>query len=173
MDLMIDIETLSTHPNAIILNIGAIGFDPFSEDVYTQHSFYSRIDIDSQTGRHELADTVDWWGKQSVEAQEEAFGEKDRMPLDMALDELSLLVRKCGRVWANGVAFDMPILEDAYREYNKPHPWKYWNVLDSRTLIKLNPIRQLGNSHHALEDCIKQISILQDTVKRLCINKIG
>ena len=105
MDLMIDIETLSTHPNAIILNIGAIGFNPFTDDIYTQHSFYTRIDVDSQSNRHELAETMDWWLNQSTLAQEEAFGEDDRMPLDTALDELATLSRKCGRIWANGVAF--------------------------------------------------------------------
>ena len=170
---MIDIETMSTHPNAIILNIGAIGFDVFSDEVYTHHSFYSRIDIESQANRHELKDTMDWWAKQNSKAQDEAFGEGDRIPLETALDELSALVRKSGRVWAHGVAFDMPILEDAYRDYNKPHPWMFWNVIDSRTVTKLNPIKQLGNSHHALEDCINQVTLLQDSIKRLGITKIG
>jgi len=173
MDLMIDIETMSTYPNAIILNIGAIGFDPFTDDVYTQHSFYSRIDIDTQTNRHELNETMEWWAKQTTEAQEEAFGEDNRISLDVALDELTKLIRKSGRIWANGIAFDMPILEDAYKEYNKPLPWKYWNILDCRTLFKLNPIQRLGNSHHALEDCVNQVTLLQSTIKRLGITKIG
>ncbi len=173
MDLMIDIETLSTHPNAIILNIGAIGFNPFTDDIYTQHSFYTRIDVDCQSNRHELAETMDWWLNQSTLAQEEAFGEDDRMPLDTALDELATLSRKCGRIWANGVAFDMPILEDAYRDFNKPYPWKFWNILDSRTVTKLNPTKKLGNSHHALEDCVNQIVLLQDSIKRLGVTKIG
>jgi len=173
MDLMIDIETMSTYPNAIILNIGAIGFDPFTNDIYTQHSFYSRIDIDSQSNRHELEDTIEWWMKQPADAQEEAFGEEDRIPLETALNELSIVARKCSRVWAHGIAFDMPILEHAYREYNKPYPWQFWNVFDSRTLTKMNSIRPIGNSHHALEDCVNQIELLQDTIKRLGITKIG
>jgi len=173
MDLMIDIETMSTYPNAIILNIGAIGFDPFTDDIYTQHSFYSRIDIDSQSNRHELEDTIEWWMKQPADAQEEAFAEEDRIPLETALNELSTVARKCSRVWAHGIAFDMPILEHAYREYNKPYPWQFWNVFDSRTLTKMNSIRPIGNSHHALEDCVNQIELLQDTIKRLGITKIG
>jgi hypothetical protein len=173
MDLMIDIETLSTHPNAIILNIGAIGFNAFSDEIYTQHSFYTRVDIDTQINRHELADTMEWWGNQNALAQEEAFGEDNRMLLSDALDNLATLARKCGRIWANGVAFDMPILEDAYREHNKAYPWKFWNILDSRTVCKLNPMKKLGNSHHALEDCVNQVILLQDSVKRLGVTKIG
>jgi hypothetical protein len=164
---------MSTHPNAIILNIGAIGFNAFSNEIYTQHSFYTRVDVDSQFNRHELKETMEWWDKQSPKAQEEAFAEDNRIPLDTALNELATLARKCGRIWANGVAFDMPILEDAYREHNKTYPWKFWNILDSRTVIKLNPTKKLGNSHHALEDCINQIVILQDSIKRLGITKIG
>ena len=170
---MIDLETLSTEQNAIILNIGAIGFDPFSSNVYTQHSFYARIDLESQPTRHESEQTLKWWMKQHKDSQEEAFGEDNRMLLSDALDNLATLARKCGRIWANGVAFDMPILEDAYREHNKAYPWKFWNILDSRTVCKLNPMKKLGNSHHALEDCVNQVILLQDSVKRLGVTKIG
>ena len=70
MHLMIDLETLSTEQNAIILNIGAIGFDPFSSNVYTQHSFYARIDLESQPTRHESEQTLKWWMKQHKDSQD-------------------------------------------------------------------------------------------------------
>lgn len=173
MHLMIDLETLSTEQNAIILNIGAIGFDPFSSDVYTQHSFYARIDLESQPTRHESEETLKWWAKQHKNSQEEAFGEDNRIPLNIALGELSKLVRKSSKVWSQGVGFDIPILENAYKDYGYSHPWKFWDILDCRTIIKMNPGKKLKNSHHALEDCINQIDILQDTVKRLGVTKIG
>jgi len=173
MDLMLDIETMSPRPEAIILNIGAIGFDPFSDEIFTQHSFYTRVAIEGQENRHEYPETMEWWAKQPADAVNEAFADEDRMPITDALDELSKLSRKCGRVWANGIAFDFPILEHAYREHNRPYPWQFWNVLDARTVCKLNPTRKLGNSHHALEDCVNQVQLLQDTIKRLNITKIG
>jgi len=116
MHLMIDLETLSTEQNAIILNIGAIGFDPFSSNVYTQHSFYARIDLESQPTRHESEQTLKWWMKQHKDSQEEAFGEDNRIPLNIALGEVSKLVRKSSKVWSQGVGFDIPILENAYKE---------------------------------------------------------
>ena len=171
---MMDIETMSYHPNAIILNIGAIGFDPLSTDVYDQHSFYARIDVESQVNRHEDPKTMEWWSKQSPQAIDEAFGDgDDRISLEDALIDLDKLARKCARVWTNGIAFDMPILEHAYREINRAYPWQFWNVFDCRTIIKMNSIRQVGNSHHALEDCLNQITILQDSLKRLGVKKIG
>ena len=173
MDLMLDIETLSTHPDAIILTIGAIGFDPFSNDIYDQHSFYCRVDLESQTGRSELTETMEWWAKQPAEAQSEAFAEEDRLTLPDALDGLSEVARKCSRIWANGISFDISILEHAYRQCNKAYPWQFWSVLDARTVLKLNPVNKLGNSHHALEDCVNQVNLLQDSIKRLGVTKIG
>lgn len=170
---MIDIETLSTQPNATILNIGAIGFDPFTTTVYDQHSFYARINTDSQTNRHIDDNTVGWWAKQCAEAQEEAFGEDNRVELSDALDDLAKLIRKSGNIWANGIAFDMTILENAYKELNKSLPWQYYRVLDARTLYKLNPSGRLGNNHHALLDCVNQIELLQKCVVKLGITKIG
>jgi len=173
MDLMLDIETLSTHPDAIILTIGAIGFDPFTNDIYEQHSFYCRVDLESQSNRSELSETVDWWAKQPAEAQAEAFADEDRLILSDALDGLSEVARKCSRIWANGISFDISILEHAYRQCNKPYPWQFWSVLDARTVMKLNPVNKLGNSHHALEDCVNQVALLQDSIKRLGVTKIG
>jgi len=46
-------------------------------------------------------------------------------------------------------------------------------VLDARTVMKLNPVNKLGNSHHALEDCVNQVALLQDSIKRLGVTKIG
>ena len=45
---MIDLETLSTKPNATILTIGGVKFDPYS---FTEPSqgMYHRIDVDSQS----------------------------------------------------------------------------------------------------------------------------
>jgi hypothetical protein len=173
MDLMLDIETLATTPNAVILNIGAIGFDPFTKIVYDHHVCYHRINTDSQEDRYIDDNTVEWWSKQGKEAQEEAFGEEGRVPLDEALDELAKLARKCGRIWANGISFDMTILENAYKSYDKSLPWQYYRVLDARTLYKLCPGKQLGNDHHALADCVNQIALVQECIKELGVTKIS
>ena len=45
---MIDLETLSTNPNATILTIGGVKFDPY-KNVEPAQGMYYRIDVDSQT----------------------------------------------------------------------------------------------------------------------------
>jgi len=77
-DLMIDIETVGTGPEACILTIAAQSFNPLGTGYYPQY-FYARIDPDSQPGRNIEQGTIDWWATQPPEAQEEAFGEDNRV----------------------------------------------------------------------------------------------
>jgi hypothetical protein len=67
-DVMIDMETLSTSPDCVILTIGAVRFDPRGEGVVERLEL--RPTIDEQTeefNRHIDPDTVAWWGQQSEE----------------------------------------------------------------------------------------------------------
>ena len=171
-DIMIDIETVGTGPEACILTIAAQSFNPLGTGYYTQY-FYARIDPDSQPGRNIEQGTIDWWATQPPEAQEEAFGELNRVSLDSALDELGKLIWQSTLVWANGPTFDMNILEHAYKSFNKPLPWKYFMVRDSRTVFSLWPDQPIPpTSHHALEDCRRQIGMLQNTLKYLNVTEL-
>ena len=44
---MIDIETLATDPNATILTIGGVKFNPYN-DVEPHSEFYYKLDVDEQ-----------------------------------------------------------------------------------------------------------------------------
>jgi hypothetical protein len=168
-DLMIDLETLDVFPSSTILTIGAQGFDPFS-DRLTDVTYYRRLTIDSQEKRTINESTVEWWGKQSADAQDEALGDgDDRVDIKTALEELSKIAWKHDRIWANGITFDMGILEDAMKQYDITCPWKYWQVMDARTIFKVTGAKPLGNSHNALEDCVNQIDTLQSSLKKLGI----
>ena len=72
MDCMLDLETLSTRPNSVILTIGAVKFDPFGGDIDTKNGLYYRVNVDEQLAmdRHVLESTVEWWGKQDPEVRE-------------------------------------------------------------------------------------------------------
>jgi exodeoxyribonuclease VIII len=171
MDLMIDLEGLATGPDTTILTIAAQAFDPLGQGIYEQY-YYARITLESQPDRRIEQGTIDWWATQK-EAQVEAFAEEGRIPLDQALDELGRLIWKCKRVWAQGPTYDMNILEHAYKSYNKPIPWQYYAVRDSRTVFGLWPgLEKPPTSHHALEDCRRQIGLLQDTLKHLRVTAL-
>lgn len=169
--LMIDIEGLGTGPDAAILTIAAQSFDPFGTGYYDRH-YYARITLESQENRRIQDDTLAWWATQP-EAQQEAFAEEDRVPLEQALDELYRLAWQHDYIWAQGPTYDINILEHAYKSYNKTQPWQFYRIRDSRTVLSLWPERPVPpTSHHALEDTRKQINILQQTLKHLNVKEL-
>jgi hypothetical protein len=171
MDLMIDLEGLATGPDATILTIAAQTFDPLGNGWYDQH-YYCRVDLESQTNRKIEQGTIDWWATQK-ESQQEAFAEDGRIPLDQALDELGKLIWHARHVWAQGPTYDMNILEHAYKSYGKPIPWQYYAVRDSRTVFSLWPgLSKPSTSHHALEDCRRQILLVQETLHHFKIKEL-
>ena len=169
---MIDLEGLATGPDTTILTIAAQAFDPFGSGYYDRH-YYARVTLESQENRSIDDGTIAWWATQPEHAREEAFGEQDRIPLDQALDELGRLIWHSKMIWAQGPTYDCNILEHAYKSYGKALPWKYYQVRDSRTVFSLWPELPIPpTSHHALEDCRRQIGMLQDTLKYLNVKEL-
>jgi len=173
-DIMIDIETCGTGVDACILTIAAQCFDPLIRTAeYSDRRYYARVDPDSQPDRNISQGTIDWWATQPQAAQEEAFGEEGRIPLQQALQELHRLTWQCKRVWSNGPTFDMNILEHAYKSYNIVLPWQYYNVRDARTVYSLCPtLDKYPASHHALEECRRQFDLLWDSLESLRIREL-
>ena len=169
---MIDLEGLATGPDTTILTIAAQAFDPFGSGCYDRH-YYARVTLESQENRVIDDGTIAWWATQPEHAREEAFGEQDRIPLDQALDELGRLIWHAKLIWAQGPTYDMNILEHAYKSYGKALPWKYYQVRDSRTVFSLWPELPIPpTSHHALEDCRRQIGMLQTTLEHLNVKEL-
>jgi hypothetical protein len=167
--VMLDLETLSTSPNAVILSLGAVVFDPHSLSP-PKDWILLKFDVDDQTarGRHVQPDTLEWWGRQNPEAIEAAMSTEDRTSVLDCLDQLTRFVLHADEIWCQGPVFDIVILEDIYRQYQQHVPWPYWKIRDSRTLFKsLNfdsrsELRLSGANHHnALDDAVIQALALQ------------
>jgi len=172
---MIDLETLGTKPNCTILTLGAIKFNPHTTDE-PYDGLYQKLDVDEQSrlGRSQDESTIEWWGKQTKSVQEEAFGDEGRISLDQMTKEINKWLVGVDIIWAQGPAFDIVILEDLYRQLNKPIPWNFWQIRDSRTLFSLLPkdprkgIQQ--EAHNALADCYYQSVCVQKAYQHL---KVG
>ncbi|HBL0125290.1 TPA: 3'-5' exoribonuclease, partial [Escherichia coli] len=74
--LMIDLETMGKNPDAPIISIGAIFFDPQTGDMGPE--FSKTIDLETAGGVIDR-DTIKWWLKQSREAQSAIM--TDEIPL--------------------------------------------------------------------------------------------
>jgi 3' exoribonuclease, RNase T-like len=172
-DIMIDLETLATTPNAAVLTIGAVRFDPFGDDMKepTADSFYVRVDLDScdAIGLEVSEDTLNWWGQQDKSAQEEAFGTEGRIPVSEAMNQLYKFCWGAKRVWSHGAGFDVPICENIFRKVNKAVPWNFWQVRDTRTIYDLGieSRRPEVLKHHALHDAYSQAVGVQNILRRL------
>jgi hypothetical protein len=187
MDLMLDIEALAKHNDAIILTIGAQLFDPslkgwetdrqrhiHTGDLYDPY-MNVRVDVDEQEGlgRRTDSETIEWWMKQTPEAQQDAFSTEGRVSLRDALLELKRLAEPCKRCWSKGPLFDFAILEHAYEQIGITLPWKFWNVRDARTVYSLTPqLANRTNGHLAIEDCRNQILMLQDAFEILGVTQL-
>lgn len=172
-DIMIDLETLATTPDAAVLTIGAVRFDPFGEDMKepTADSFYVRVDLDScdSIGLTVSDDTLAWWAKQDQSAQDEAFSGDNRIHIRDAMNQLYKFCWGAKRVWSHGSGFDVIICEHIFRKLNKAVPWNFWQVRDTRTIYDLGIENNRPDvlKHHALQDAYSQAVGVQNVLKKL------
>jgi hypothetical protein len=176
MDIMLDIETLSTRPESVVLTLGAVKFDPWADEVDTESGLYLRIDVDEQLAldRHVQQETVDWWGTQPEDVREEALGEQERTGLNDSIDQLNRFLVGSNSIWCQGPAFDIVILENLYRQLGRPTPWQFWQIRDSRTLFGVHgDPREKGRTgaHNALIDCYYQARAVQHIYKTVGVKK--
>lgn len=176
-DVMLDLETLATTPDCVVLTIGAVKFDPFAETETYSRALNIKIDVDEQLaiGRAYSEDTMRWWLSQPEDVREAALGENDRMSLTEFVRQLNKFLVATDRVWAQGPVFDIVILENLYRQLGVPCPWQYYNIRDSRTLLKaLGDNRKAGReqAHDALADCIYQAEAVRAVVKQYNLTQL-
>ncbi|MDF8961153.1 3'-5' exoribonuclease, partial [Escherichia coli] len=159
--LMIDLETMGKNPDAPIISIGAIFFDPQTGDMGPE--FSKTIDLDTAGGVIDR-DVIKWWLKQSREAQSAIM--TDEIPLDDALLQLREFIDENSgeffvQVWGNGANFDNVILRRSYERQGIPCPWRYCNDRDVRTIVELGKAIDFdartaipfeGGRHNALDD---------------------
>ena len=173
---MIDLETLDTRPSCQILSLGAVKFNALTTD--EPHSeLYIKPDIDQQhdNGRTTSDSTIEWWSKQDPKIMEEAFSANGRMNVDTMLDQLTKWLVGVDTIWGHGYGFDISILEDLYRNWNRPIPWQFWQVKDSRTLFsccKEDPRKAMQSDlHNALADAYFQAKSVQVAYKELGVQR--
>ncbi|WP_411961727.1 exonuclease [Escherichia sp. F1] len=159
--LMIDLETMGKNPDAPVISIGAIFFDPQTGDMGPE--FSKTIDLETAGGVIDR-NTIKWWLKQSREAQSAIM--TDEIPLDDALLQLREFIDENSgeffvQVWGNGANFDNTILRRSYERQGIPCPWRYYNDRDVRTIVELGKAIDFdartaipfeGERHNALDD---------------------
>lgn len=160
--VMIDIETLGTKSNSVILSLGAVVFDLKTGKTY--NTFYKKISIQSCLDLNMVVEesTFNWWMNQDSQAKRDAFNNKGLDLKDVLCDFSDWIDWSDMEVWGNSNRFDLGIIENAYTKVGKKIPWRFYNERDCRTLVSFNPLLKdydnfKGTKHNALDDCFFQI----------------
>lgn len=171
--LMVDLETLGIKPGSAILSIGAVIFDPLKKlpnKVPEAKTFYQNIEIKTSMAAGFTLDksTVDWWKKQSKEAQDVLKVDKIKVQKAFLDFRLFFIKKKMKYIWSHGSSFDVVLLEEGYRKIEMMFPWKFWDIRDTLTIFDLAGTRcnrAEGTHHYALDDAINQARSIQEAYK--------
>lgn len=177
--VMVDLETVGTGPNALIISIGAVKFDPLKLEDPTD-SFHVGIDLSSLPttayGFDIEPGTVGWWLHPERAAGRAALNEVAKTDIGSALDGFALwLGAGAHRIWGNGASFDNVILRNAYDKLGLEAPWAFWNDRCYRTfknLAKELKLERIGAHHSALDDALSQAAHLQAIVSYLNLTEV-
>ena len=174
-DIMIDIESLDTTPDCVILTIGAVRFDPKGSGVVEKLELRPTIEDQTEIYNRSInEDTLRWWSTQSEAAQEEAMGDYGRESLSDCMEKLYKFCWNRRAVWSHGAPFDVVVMESALRQTStrpNPIPWAFYTVRDTRTLFDVTGVslKDGGHvtSHRAVEDAERQAIVVQQAYMKL------
>jgi len=167
IELMLDIETLSTRVDAHILQVALVPFD-LEQAVMGTNVFNVNVSAGGQNERHRDVNTFAWWLEQSPEVTSAVFNPRKAWPLGTMLSELFRYVQSFPeetRVWCKGPEFDTAILKHAYEQVGMSTPWNHRRVRDVRTAQEISRATlprtlRYGPTHDAVDDCREQIKDL-------------
>jgi hypothetical protein len=174
--VMIDIETMSLHPNnALILSIGMIEFDPTHIEglvIGVPSLILPNLEQQLLLGREVSASTQKFWRAQEPEASAH-WADPDPsklMNLAQAMQHVRMFCDGKSRVWANGTQFDLSNIIGLNAQLGSDGQdamWHYQAPRDMRTFVKEMPATRLipvgadaldipGVPHEPIYDCIVQ-----------------
>lgn len=178
----LDLETLGTSPDSVILAIGAVAV---CEETGERRKFYSICNANAQPGRTISQSTLNWWSGQS-DAARVAFDQAHQPEAALLSDVLCALTHWIGElglthdvyVWGNGSSFDVAMLEHAYKQSSDFVPWDFRKTRDMRTLrdicLRLQlpiEVERVGTHHNALDDAEFQANVIMESLRQITITR--
>ena len=165
MDLMLDLETGNVTPDAAILSIGAVLFDPLSDELGESMLCAIPPEDNDTHGRTWSGSTIQFWTNNPQALAE--LGNQDQLSLRQAALKLhSLITRnKPTHIWAKSPAFDCRIIRHLYESIGLylPVHWSRERCVRTIEMVlpkSLHPVRE-GTYHNALDDAKHQARTIQ------------
>ena len=189
--VVVDIETLGSVNNSVILSVGMVACDSTKDYTFkelVENGYYAKLDVKTQVeaGRKIHKDTLDWWASQDKGNGSHAGkvlrpSDKDMHFKNLREDMIRWLTRQGvditkAKYYSRGSHFDFGILHDLFRITegceDTDLPWRFWNLHDSKTVILtlLDVSHQLGVEpegfihHDCLHDAAREYLAMETAV---------
>lgn len=197
VSLSLDIEAFGEGRDAVVVQVGIVGFDCDWISVKPDGSLNTqapvsardltlKVNIDpfdaQRCGLHTSPDTMAWWDKQKAEnpALEQGLNDPPRLGLNAAMARIGTFLSRHRDlpVWSH-LSYDMVTLADSFAAVGQRVPWSWRNTRDIRTLQALVPRSQAQDfqrttraqwrqTHDALNDAGRQAHYIQLLHCSLC-----
>ncbi len=160
---MLDIETLSTDSNGVIVSISAVEFELNTGK--TGNRFEMGVDIQEQLDNGAIidGDTVMWWLSQDKQAQKQLV-RLERHPVADVLKAFNDFVESadCSGLWGNSPSFDNVMVRNLYKRHKTSFVAPFWIDKCVRTRaadmhVDKSKLSFVGTKHNGIDDCLHQI----------------
>lgn len=168
-DLMIDIETMGTAHNAVMIQLAGVFFDRDTGELGREFCINISEESCESHGFTKDPKTIEWWNKQDQAILDNI--RTDAFPIEVAIISFYkfYLMVKDVKVWSHAT-FDFVIVQNYLQKFDRSMNHKH--ARDIRTLVDLSGINLkqydwTKKTHNALDDCKFQAQYCVDALKAL------
>lgn len=143
-----DFETLSQEATkGVVVSLALLNFSEyrFTSNPYTYEGLLEKtrmikFDVKDQIenyGRKINKDTLNWWKGQSEEAKKQLQPSKDDVSISKLYDwfVVNTMKQNLKKVYTRGNTFDPIFMTYLMIDTNKPEPYPWWTIRDTRSMI--------------------------------------
>jgi hypothetical protein len=177
-DLMIDIETLGTGSNAVMIQLSGVFFDPGTKKAGRVFDRCLGVDDSVAKGFEKDKSTEQWWKEQNQDIFNGIInrGEDCRTVMKDFLDfSICPIAGDPPRIWSHAT-FDFVIVNN-YLSKLGFRKLDFRKAMDIRTLTYLSDLDTScydwdNKTHNALDDCLFQINYCSDAINIIKGNNV-
>ena len=165
---MIDLETLGTGSNSVVVSVGLVAFNISTGEIIAELDIGLNLNQQIKTGGVIDGDTLEFHFAQAPDSIQK-MAQRKVLDVKEGLELISNFIKanNITTLWGNGATFDNVILRNLYARHLKVFPLGFWTDRDLRTAVDIynidvGAVPFVGIRHYCLDDARHQVKILTD-----------
>lgn len=165
---MVDLETLGTGSNSVVVSVGLIAFNISTGEIIAELDIGLNLNQQIKTGGVIDGDTLEFHFAQAPDSIQK-MAQRKVLDVKDGLDNISNFIKanNITALWGNGATFDCVILRNLYARHLKAFPLGFWTDRDLRTAVDIynidvGAVPFVGIRHYCLDDARHQVKLLTD-----------